>query len=179
MPLVKYIGTVTKVDSVPGSQVSWEPGQIREVSLEMGGLLTAYTDSFIYFYPVLDSNSYQASGELNVADMAEHPGEDAVFDRTFGGALCVASGPKSVDSLINNGACILYGYIVHAATATAAITIENGITAGSGATVATLPPGKIAGEYIFPVGISCSNGLFLNYATGATGSVSVLYWPAV
>jgi hypothetical protein len=56
MPLVKYIGTVQKVDSIPGSQVSWEPSQVREVTTDAGNLLTVYTDSFMYTAPgVLDS----------------------------------------------------------------------------------------------------------------------------
>lgn len=56
MPLVRYVGTVRKVDSISGSLVNWEPGQVREVTLEIGNVLTQYKDSFVYTSPgVLDS----------------------------------------------------------------------------------------------------------------------------
>lgn len=119
------------------------------------------------------------SSSLNVADLAEHPGEDVSFDRTFGGSMALGSTIKTADALINNGAAILYGYVVHVATATAAVTIEDGITAGTGTTKITIPTTKAVGEYIFPVGILCATGIYLNYAASATGSISVLYLPSI
>jgi hypothetical protein len=114
----------------------------------------------------------------DVADQTIRSGEDPAFDRTFGGAKCIASAIKTADALISSGASILYGYVVHAATATAAITIEDGITAGAGETKITIPATKAAGEYALPVGILCPTGIYLNYAASATGSISLLYLPA-
>jgi hypothetical protein len=102
-------------------------------------------------------------------------GENQQFDRHFGGAMCHASAIATGDTLINSGPGILYGYTIHVATATAATTIEDGLTAG-GTVKLTIPSGKAVGEYALPVGILCATGIFLNF-TG-TGSVSVLYLPA-
>jgi hypothetical protein len=126
----------------------------------------------------INGQSFESTGELRVLDAANHPGESAVFDRTFGGAKCVASLIKTADALIASGACLLYGYTVHVATATAAVTIEDGITAGTGDTKITIPATKAVGEYALPVAIYCPTGVFLNYAASATGSISVLYLPA-
>src|SRR5690606_20188281 len=57
MPLVKYNGTGDLIDQVSGSQMNWNPGQVRDVSVEIGSALTASNTSFIYEIPgVLDSN---------------------------------------------------------------------------------------------------------------------------
>ncbi|SCX82603.1 hypothetical protein [Nitrosospira sp. Nsp13] len=47
MPLVRYIGTVRKVDSIPGSLMSWEPGQTRNMTLGDAERLLAYPDSWV------------------------------------------------------------------------------------------------------------------------------------
>lgn len=126
----------------------------------------------------IGGKSFESTGEQRVLDVAAHPGEDVTFDRTFGGAKCLASAICTASTLIASGACILYGYTVHVATATAATGIEDGITAGTGAKKVTIPVSKAVGEYALPVGILCPTGIYLNYGASATGSISVLYLPA-
>ncbi len=55
MPLVKYKGSAALVDQISGSRVNWNPGQVRDVSLEIGYALLATNPSFAYEAPgVLD-----------------------------------------------------------------------------------------------------------------------------
>lgn len=108
------------------------------------------------------------------------PGEEPRFDRIFGGGTLVyASDIVTADALVNTGPCIYYGYIVHVATATAAITIEDAVAAG-GDVKETIASGTAVGKYLIGdgIGIYCPTGLYINYAAGpATGSVAVLYLP--
>jgi hypothetical protein len=107
-------------------------------------------------------------------------GEHPLFDRTFsGGILVLSSAIITADTLINTGPCVYYGYVVHVATATAAITIEDGLTAGAGGTKETIAISTAIGKYVFGqgMGIYCPTGIFANYAASATGSIAVLYLP--
>ncbi len=55
MPLVRYKGSAALVDQISGSRVNWNPGQVRDVSLEIGYALLATNPSFEYEAPgVLD-----------------------------------------------------------------------------------------------------------------------------
>lgn len=55
MPLVRYTGSAALVDHISGSQVNWNPGQVRDVSLEIGYALLATNPLFAHEAPgVLD-----------------------------------------------------------------------------------------------------------------------------
>jgi len=54
------------------------------------------------------------TGALNVADVAVHPGEDATFDRTWGGALATHSGSISTGN-VKASAGKFYGFTVSTA----------------------------------------------------------------
>lgn len=106
-------------------------------------------------------------------------GETLSFDCVFqGGIRMLESAPVTADTLIYTGPCMYYGYMIGAQTASNVITVEDGLTAGTGTVKETIPSGTAIGRYPLPQGMAiyCPTGLFLNF-TG-TGTVAVLYWPA-
>jgi hypothetical protein len=111
---------------------------------------------------------------LHVADFGDHPGEDGLLDRTWGGGLAYASALITGDTLIYTGANAIAGYCVHVATATAAIELRDATSAGSGTVRVTIPAGKAIGEYLFPQAINCDTGIYADYAASATGTISIL-----
>lgn len=46
MPLVKYIGTTIKIDSIGGIGLRWEPGQVRSVTAEVAERLRPFSDTW-------------------------------------------------------------------------------------------------------------------------------------
>lgn len=46
MPLVKYIGTTIKIDSIGGIGLRWEPGQVRGVTAEVAERLLPFSDTW-------------------------------------------------------------------------------------------------------------------------------------
>lgn len=47
MPQVKYIAQGSKLDSIRGVGLHWEPGQVRNVTAEVAERLTFYSDTWI------------------------------------------------------------------------------------------------------------------------------------
>jgi hypothetical protein len=116
---------------------------------------------------------HEDTGEIRVADVAVHPGEDAGFDRTFGGAMAAYSS-KSADAQIGAGPCLYYGYTVTGATATGVIEIRDAVSAGTGTVIDTIAAATAAGTAkSYPYGIYCAAGLYIDF-TG-TGTVVVHY----
>ena len=71
---------------------------------------------------------------------------------------------------------VYYGYIVTVATAVGAIDIRDSLTAGGGTVIDTIPSGTAAGSrQVMHTGITCSAGVFADYAAGTTGTIQVLY----
>lgn len=46
MPQVKYIGTTFKKDSISGVGLHWQPGQARQVTVEVAERLLVFTDTW-------------------------------------------------------------------------------------------------------------------------------------
>lgn len=53
---VKYIGTCIKTDSINGVGLSWEPGQVRNVTAEVAERLLAFADTWVKEAGVVASN---------------------------------------------------------------------------------------------------------------------------
>lgn len=111
------------------------------------------------------------SGELRVADVAIHPGEDAGFDRMWGGRM-----PSSKAALTASGAVGMaggrkyHGYMVTTAT-TGAVTVYDN-TGASGTVIDVIPASTAAGTYR-ECAIPCVNGIYAAFASG--GTVLFLY----
>ena len=110
-----------------------------------------------------------------VADYAVHPGDDEEYDVVLScteGETCLV---RTTDGLQVTGPCRILGYVVHAATATAGIEVEDGITAGTGSDKFIIPSSVGIGVYSFGgLGIRCNTGALLNFQTSATGSVALI-----
>lgn len=102
-------------------------------------------------------------------------------------ALISETMPKAVhsaaitsDTLVYTGKCVYWGYTVTVATATADIDIRDGITAGGGVVIDSIASGTAKGtERDKNVGTICNDGLYVDYAASATGTVVIHYEVAV
>lgn len=113
-------------------------------------------------------------GALHAANMAQEPGHNTEYDTVD---VCVEGEPcavRTADGLQVTGPCRIVGYVVHAATASGTIEVEDGITAGTGADRFIIPASTAVGVYHFGgLGLKCLTGAYLNY-NGATGSVALV-----
>lgn len=110
------------------------------------------------------------SNALHVADVAEHPGEDATLDRMlvapkYSGAYI----SSATTTVVKSGAGVL-GKITLTETAAGTITIYDN-TAGSGTVIAVLKAAIAEGTYVFDRGFT--NGLTI--VTAAASKLSVSY----
>ena len=125
-----------------------------------------------------DTPLNEISGAITVADLADHPGEDASFDRQWGGGLakyevCTqAGGDQQIGSA---GPIIYYGYSISVATSAHAILLRDG-TSDAGAVVDAIPVSQgIGAKSVFPIGIYCPTGLWFDLNGATTGTVTVYY----
>jgi hypothetical protein len=80
------------------------------------------------------------------------------------------------DSLVKTGQTIYRGFTITVVTAVGTIDIRDGIAAGGGVIIDTIPLGTAAGTRVEKnVGIICETGIYVDYNGGATGTVVVLY----
>jgi len=114
-----------------------------------------------------------SAGAANVLDKTVHPGESDSFDRQWSSPLWLESNFFTADQLIRTGAGIIGGYVVSVATATNIIEIRDGVAAGGGSVRFTIPASTAVGMYMWPGGIHCAQGIYLDF-TG-TGTVALLY----
>lgn len=114
------------------------------------------------------------AGALHVNNVADEPGHDETYDRTWGGPRASRTNAITADTQVKASAGIYYGYIVTTATASAAISIYDN-TAESGTVIDVIPASTAVGKYISPVGIACTTGIYAGYAASATGTIIVLY----
>lgn len=78
----------------------------------------------------------------------------------------------TADALVKTGQAVYRGFTITTATATALIEIRDGIAAGGGVVIDTIPLGTAAGTRVEKtVGIVCETGLYVDYAATATGTL--------
>lgn len=112
------------------------------------------------------------TGELLVSDQAVHPGEDAIFDRTYGGRMPSSKSALTASGAVGTaGARKYHGYMVTAALSAAAITLYDN-TSAAGTVIDVIPASTAAGTYR-ECAIPCINGIYANF--GGTGTVLFLY----
>lgn len=114
---------------------------------------------------------HEDTGEVRVADVAVHPGEDAGFDRMWGGRM-----PSSKTALTASGAVGMaggrkyHGYVVTTATAGDVTVYDN--TSATGTVIDVIPASTAAGTFR-ECAIPCVLGIYANFAS--TGTVLFLY----
>jgi hypothetical protein len=80
------------------------------------------------------------------------------------------------DSLVKTGQVTYRGFNITVVTAVGTIDIRDGVAAGGGVIIDTIPVATAAGTRIEKnVGIVCETGIYVDYNGGATGTVVVLY----
>lgn len=86
----------------------------------------------------------------------------------------------TADTLVRTGKAVYRGFAVSVVTATGTIDVRDGVAAGGGVVIDTLPIATAvgAGEER-TVGVVCETGIFVDYNGGATGSVTIFYEPLV
>lgn len=82
----------------------------------------------------------------------------------------------AADALVKTGQGTYRGFTVTVVTAVGVIDIRDGVAAGGGVIIDTIPTATAAGTRVEKlVGITCETGIFVDFAAGATGTVVVLY----
>lgn len=93
-------------------------------------------------------------------------------------AKATSSSAITGDSLVRSGASVYRGFHVTVVTAVGTIDIRDGVAAGGGKVIDTIPIGTAAGTRVeFQVGKNCDSGIYVDYNGGATGTVIVWYEP--
>ena len=113
-----------------------------------------------------------ASGNLSIALVS---GELQQFNRLAGGPIAQYA-QKTATGAVEAGPAICYGYNVVAAMSAAATTVYDNASAASGSVLFVIPASTGVGQYFFPVGVLCDNGIYASFA--GTGTVNFLYVPA-
>jgi hypothetical protein len=81
----------------------------------------------------------------------------------------------TADALVKTGQAVYRGFNVTVVTAGGSIDIRDGVAAGGGTIIDTIPVGTAAGTRSERnVGVVCETGIYVDY-NGATGTVVVLY----
>lgn len=87
----------------------------------------------------------------------------------------VHSAAITADTLIFTGKCVYRGYTITVVTAGGTIDVRDGVAAGGGTIIDTIPVATAAGaDKQKTVGRVCETGLYLDF-NGATGTVIVDY----
>jgi hypothetical protein len=80
------------------------------------------------------------------------------------------------DALVKTGQTVYRGFNITVVTAVGTIDIRDGVAAGGGVIIDTIPVATAAGtRFEKNVGIVCETGIYVDYNGGATGTVIVLY----
>lgn len=106
-------------------------------------------------------------------------GEDTTFYRTWGGPLMLpqiaALGGGNVQIGIENP-IIYYGFSVTVATSAHQIFLRNGSSASDPIIDSISVSQAVGAKYIFPSGLYCEDGLFLDWGSASTGTLVIYYW---
>lgn len=83
----------------------------------------------------------------------------------------------TADTLVKTGKCTYRGFTITVGTAAGTIDIRDGVAAGGGVVIDTIPATTAAGTRIEKlVGVMCNDGIYVDYNAGpATGTVIVHY----
>ena len=105
------------------------------------------------------------------ADLAVHPGEDSVFDRTWGGGLCKSASLSADGQVGVAGPCVYYGYVVTTALSAAVCNVRDATSAGTGTIIDIIAASAAAGTQVnLAAGKYCANGCYADFA--GTGTVT-------
>lgn len=88
---------------------------------------------------------------------------------------CIESPTYTADALVQSGPAILCGYRITTATAVAAIEIRDAVLAATGTVKRTIASGTTVQDVEFVQPRMMLTGIFLDFAPGATGAISILY----
>lgn len=109
-----------------------------------------------------------------VVDRAVHPGEDATFDRTWGGSMAKKVSLNADGQIGIAGPCIYYGYLVTTALSAAACNVRDSVSAGAGDIVDIIAASAAVGvQNRLATGVYCPNGVYADF--GGTGTVTFFY----
>ena len=82
----------------------------------------------------------------------------------------------TADALVKTGRAVYRGFTITVVTAVGSIDIRDGVAAGGGVIIDTIPIGGAAGTRVEKtVGVVCETGIYVDYNGGATGTVVVLF----
>ena len=112
------------------------------------------------------------SGGYPVVDYAAHPGQDATYDKTWGGHLAGFKKALTASGSVKAAQGIYYGYVVTTVTS-AAITLYDNATTNSGTVIDVIPASATGTRGTLNVAIPCDNGIWAQFA--GTGTVLFLY----
>lgn len=112
------------------------------------------------------------SSAAHVLDVAVHPGEDATFDRTYGGRMPASKSALTASGAVGSaGARKYHGYVVTTVLGAGAITLYDN-TSAAGTVIDVIPAATVAGIRV-ECAIPCSTGIYASFAS--TGTVLFLY----
>lgn len=109
------------------------------------------------------------NGGFSMTDLAVHPGEDAVFDRNWGGAKYNYK-QTAASVAVKSTTAVYGGYTVVSATATGVINIRNGTVTGE---IVDVIPASTAAGTTKNMNIACPLGLYAEFV--GTGTINVHY----
>lgn len=99
---------------------------------------------------------------------------NALTDHTM--TKAIHSPAITADTLVRTGASTYRGFTITVVTAVGTIDIRDGVAAGGGVIIDTIPVATAAGTRIEKnVGVTCETGIYVDYNGGATGTLVVLY----
>lgn len=102
-------------------------------------------------------------------------GEDAGFDRIWGGGLAKKAVLAADGQVGIAGPCVYYGHIVTSPLGAGVLNVRDATTAGTGDIVDIIAASAAAGvKNNLPVGIYCPTGVYADF-TAAGGSVTFFY----
>lgn len=82
----------------------------------------------------------------------------------------------TADALVKTGGCVYRGFHVTVVTAVGTIDIRDGVAAGGGVIIDTIPAATAAGTRVEKtVGVICETGIYVDFNGGATGTVVALF----
>lgn len=112
------------------------------------------------------------SGAINVVNVAVEPGQDSVFDRTWGGRLPSSKAALTVSGAVGAaGGRKYHGYIVTTALGAGAVTLYDN-TSAAGTAIDVIPASTAAGAFR-ECAVPCTNGIYASFAS--TGTILFLY----
>lgn len=115
------------------------------------------------------------SGALHVANMANEPGHDDTFDRTWGGPMAKAVSLTADGQVGVAGPCIYYGYVVTTGLSANVINVRDATAAGTGTILDIVAASSAAGITVkYPFGVYCATGCYADFV-GGTGTVTFFY----